>query len=698
MADQYFSTWVDALPVDTVGGSEKIPVVDAGTEKYQTPDLIKTYILAALTASAAVTPTTGDALLVERAGSEGTFDLDALCDYVYDYLYDNGSVVTPAVSGDELLLERGGTKYRVDIDTLVNFVNSENGTLAQQITALAAATMADSDEYVLNQGGTGKKVSFTNLAARVHAQFNAYLTALTAVVTPADANELYILQGATAKKMTLTVLANTYLAAELNLENLQWATAATTPSLAGDKFLMERSGAISEVDIDTVVTYAATGLQAGVLDFSALASASPGPADEFVVDDAGTPKSLTLAALQAKIRTDYPTYLSGLSQNLTVTASDKFYCVQGGTPKYCEPDELATYIGAGTGDVSGPVATTEHSFPQWDSTTKLLKDGFPFVTTVRFDGSESDTNLATEKAVSDAIEDITNLDIDGATDIGGALAGTDLIIVDDGAGGTNRKCAISRISTYIGTAWENITNLDIDGGTDIGAALVDADLIIVDDGASGTNRKAAMSRVATYIDAGNIANFDINGGTDIGAALVDADLIVVDDGATGTNRKCALSRLKTYLTASPPIGDMYVSAASASANITQTVYLNVLANATVADAGASSDFTIDNTNKRMTYTGTNTVLFHVTGAFSFISSESTVVARFRLAKNGSTIAATEVSRKIGTGSDEGACAVNGIISLATNDYVELWATLDTVTAPDTITVETLNMSAVPLTG
>ena len=44
-----------------------------------------------------------------------------------------------------------------------------------------------------------------------------------------------------------------------------------------------------------------------------------------------------------------------------------------------------------------------------------------------------------------------------------------------------------------------LTSLDIDGGTDIGAALVDADLMIVDDGAGGTNRKATMSRLATYM-------------------------------------------------------------------------------------------------------------------------------------------------------------------------------------------------------
>ena len=44
-----------------------------------------------------------------------------------------------------------------------------------------------------------------------------------------------------------------------------------------------------------------------------------------------------------------------------------------------------------------------------------------------------------------------------------------------------------------------LTALDIDGGTDIGAAIVDADLFVVDDGAGGTNRKTAASRIKTYV-------------------------------------------------------------------------------------------------------------------------------------------------------------------------------------------------------
>tara|TARA_R100000995_G_C3428128_1_gene97201 strand:- start:108 stop:686 length:579 start_codon:yes stop_codon:yes gene_type:complete len=46
--------------------------------------------------------------------------------------------------------------------------------------------------------------------------------------------------------------------------------------------------------------------------------------------------------------------------------------------------------------------------------------------------------------------------------------------------------------------------IDLDGGTDIGAAIVDADLLLIDDGAGGTMRKTAASRIKTYTDSGKI--------------------------------------------------------------------------------------------------------------------------------------------------------------------------------------------------
>ena len=50
--------------------------------------------------------------------------------------------------------------------------------------------------------------------------------------------------------------------------------------------------------------------------------------------------------------------------------------------------------------------------------------------------------------------------------------------------------------------------MDIDGGTDIGGVLETTDLIIVDDGAGGTNRKAALSRVVTLMTAQGFSTDD----------------------------------------------------------------------------------------------------------------------------------------------------------------------------------------------
>ena len=53
------------------------------------------------------------------------------------------------------------------------------------------------------------------------------------------------------------------------------------------------------------------------------------------------------------------------------------------------------------------------------------------------------------------------IDIDGGTDIGAALATTDLMIVDDGAGGTNRKVALSRMVTLMNLSLDDPTALAI---------------------------------------------------------------------------------------------------------------------------------------------------------------------------------------------------------------------------------------------
>ena len=141
-------------------------------------------------------------------------------------------------------------------------------------------------------------------------------------------------------------------------------------------------------------------------------------------------------------------------------------------------------------------------------------------------GSIGDSKLSTITTAGKV--DIGALEIDGATDIGADLADADLIIVDDGAGGTERKAAMSRVKTYIeGGISGDIT---ISSGT---AAIGSGVIVNADINASAA---IADSKLATISTAGkvDIGALEIDGATEMGAALADADLLIVDDGAGGT--------------------------------------------------------------------------------------------------------------------------------------------------------------------
>jgi hypothetical protein len=87
---------------------------------------------------------------------------------------------------------------------------------------------------------------------------------------------------------------------------------------------------------------------------------------------------------------------------------------------------------------------------------------------------------------------LTSIIIADAGNIG-SVSDTDAIAISSGGVVTFSQAPVFPDGSI------DIDDLDIDGGTDIGAALTDSDLLVVDDGAGGTNRKTTMARVKTYI-------------------------------------------------------------------------------------------------------------------------------------------------------------------------------------------------------
>jgi len=93
----------------------------------------------------------------------------------------------------------------------------------------------------------------------------------------------------------------------------------------------------------------------------------------------------------------------------------------------------------------------------------------------------------------------------------------------------------------------DIADIDLDGGTDIGADLADADLILVDDGAAGANRKSALSRVWTYISAKIAALTDISGW----ASVLDEDDMSSDSSTQVPTQQSVKAYADTKADAAP---------------------------------------------------------------------------------------------------------------------------------------------------
>ena len=128
------------------------------------------------------------------------------------------------------------------------------------------------------------------------------------------------------------------------------------------------------------------------------------------------------------------------------------------------------------------------------TTEILIGDGTGF-TAAALSGDVTMTNAGVVTIGAGAVENSMLADDAVGAD---ELAANAVVNASVASGAAITDSKLAQIATAGKVA---LTALEIDGGTDIGADLTTADLIIVDDAAGGTNRKAALSRVVTLMTA-----------------------------------------------------------------------------------------------------------------------------------------------------------------------------------------------------
>ena len=340
-----------------------------------------------------------------------------------------------------------------------------------------------------------------------------------------------------AGKFAYAGTAVTTTAAELNL--IDGGTARGTTSVAsGDGILINDAGTMRMTDVDTVSTYFASHsvgggsiVTTGALDsgsitsgFGAIDNGTSGirtntfTAETSVVPSASDGATLGSASLEWSdlYLADSAVVYFGDDQDVTVTHDPDDGLILKSTATSDDNPFLLT-IQTGETDIAANDILGAINFQAPDEGASadaiLVAAGIEAVSEGDFSSSNNATKLSFKTAASEAAAEKASLSSTGvftATSFAGSGAGL--------TAGTTP-----------------LTTLDIDGGTLLGEGIVDADLFIIDNGAGGTNRKTAASRLKTYIGSTDLTSIGSNlvpdgGGTrDIGTSSAEwNDLYLAD--------------------------------------------------------------------------------------------------------------------------------------------------------------------------
>jgi len=224
-------------------------------------------------------------------------------------------------------------------------------------------------------------------------------------------------------------------------------------------------------DTVTIADNLSLGSDSAVLKFGA-------DGDTTLTHTDGT--GLTLNSTNKLCFNDASQYIQGASNAiLDIAATDEIELTATLVDVNANLDVSGTYTGAGLMTTGGNIVIPNAGNIGSASDTDAIAIASNGVTTFSQAPVFPDGSLA-----------LADLDIDGGTEIGAAIVDADLFIIDDGAGGTNRKCLASRIKTYAGGGIDELDDWIIDADLNMTA---NSETFITANWARKTNQYGAGS-------------------------------------------------------------------------------------------------------------------------------------------------------------------------------------------------------------
>ena len=198
---------------------------------------------------------------------------------------------------------------------------------------------------------------------------------------------------------------------------------------------------------------------------------------------------------------------------------------------------------------------------------------------------------------------LSALEIDGGTDIGEDLVDADLLIVDNGAGGTNRKTTLTRVKKYIYSAISGDVTVANNGALTIANGSVENAMLA----GSIANAKLTNSSItigsdavalgATQTDLNGITSLDVDNitidGNTISTTNTNGNLILVPNGTGVINVSSArITSLGTPTQTTDAATKAYVDSQLQGLDVKNSVRVATTANGTLSSAFANGQ-TVD---------------------------------------------------------------------------------------------------------